>query len=198
MLWPVRARKWPQPWLCALDASGWLWVTSQSPLPSPAFCPACQTASLPPPPAWQSHCQSCRRAADAPHTATDGTSRRNRHLDTHCPKRRISYRTSSKVSVHLPAPPSSPVPLQGHNGIIREVRSFAQQGEILALVIVPVKLVGAAYISPKIAPNIKYPPYLWCFVFLTKGYHKPEGKRSTGRRQITHPAVPDSIGTKGC
>ena len=39
--------------------------------------------------------------------------------------------------------------------------------------------------------------FLWCSVFLTRGYHKPEGKRSTGRRQITHPAVPDRIQTKG-
>ena len=39
----------------------------------------------------------------------------------------------------------APCHCKGHNGIIREVRSFAQQGEILALVIVPVKLVGAAY-----------------------------------------------------
>ena len=34
---------------------------------------------------------------------------------------------------------------KGHNGIVGEVRVFAQQGEILMLVIVPVKLVGAAY-----------------------------------------------------
>ena len=85
----------------------------QSPLPSPAFCPACQTASLPPPPAWQSHCQSCRRAADAPHTATGGTSRRNRHRDTHCPNAAFRTALRQRFSVHLPAPPSSPVPLQG-------------------------------------------------------------------------------------
>ena len=41
----------------------------------------------------------------------------------------------------------------------------------------------------------KCPPFCGVSLSLAKGYHKPEGKRSTGRRQITHPAVPDRIQT---
>ena len=50
----------------------------------------------------------------------------------------------------------------------------------------------------KIFLHNKCPPFCGVSLSLAKGYHKPEGKRSTGRRQITHPAVPDSIGTAAC
>ena len=47
----------------------------------------------------------------------------------------------------------------------------------------------------KIFLHNKCPPFCGVSLSLAKGYHKPEGKRSTGRRQITHPAVPDRIQT---
>ena len=47
----------------------------------------------------------------------------------------------------------------------------------------------------KILFHNKCPPFCGVSLSLAKGYHKPEGKRSTGRRQITHPAVPDRIQT---
>ena len=47
----------------------------------------------------------------------------------------------------------------------------------------------------KIFLHNKCPPFCGVSLSLAKGYHKPEGKRSTGRRQITLPAVPDRIQT---
>ena len=130
----------------------------------------------------------------------------------HCRQFMNELYQAEDLKIHLPHSQNNPLPqyLPDSFGpkdlgvdlllLNKEEQGFTltTEDEVANKAILPTH--GAAAVEDKnklgkIFLHNKCPPFCGVSLSLAKGYHKPEGKRSTGRRQITHPAVPDRIQT---